>query len=54
MKWKQEMRALRQEDVGQPFHFKTTYEIETGGHCEHIAPYRILKIEVKSLVVDHM
>ena len=31
-----------------------TYEMETGGHCEHIAPYRILRIEVKSLVMDSM
>ena len=28
--------------------------MKTGGHCEHIAPYRILKIEVKSLVMDSM
>ena len=31
-----------------------SYEMETGGHCEHIAPYRILKIEVKTLVMDSM
>lgn len=36
------------------FYKEATYERKTGGHCEHIAPYRILKIEVKSLVVDHM